>query len=76
MAVEVIDSRIEDWNIKLPDTIADNASYGGFTVGPWSSSLREADLRTVGMLINKSDSRVAEGTGAASLGHPARAVSN
>jgi 2-keto-4-pentenoate hydratase len=74
VAVEVVDSRIEDWNIKLPDTIADNASYGGFTTGPWSRSLREADLRTVGMLINKSDSRVAEGMGAASLGHPARAV--
>ena len=74
VAVEVIDSRIEDWNIKLPDTIADNASYGGFAVGPWSSSLREADLRTVGMLINKSGSLVAEGMGAASLGHPARAV--
>jgi 2-keto-4-pentenoate hydratase len=74
VAVEVVDSRIEDWNIKLPDTIADNASYGGFTTGPWSRSLREADLRTVGMLINKSGSRVAEGMGAASLGHPAEAV--
>jgi 2-keto-4-pentenoate hydratase len=74
VAVEVVDSRIEDWNIKLPDTIADNASYGGFTTGPWSRSLRETDLRTVGMLINKSGSRVAEGLGAASLGHPAEAV--
>ena len=74
VAVEVVDSRIEDWNIKLPDTIADNASYGGFTTGPWSRSLREADLRTVGMLINKSGERVAEGMGAASLGHPAEAV--
>ncbi len=74
VAVEVVDSRIEDWNIKLPDTIADNASYGAFTVGPWSRSMREADLRTIGMLINKSGSRVAEGMGAASLGHPARAV--
>ena len=73
-AVEVVDSRIEDWNIKLPDTIADDASYGAFTVGPWSRSMREADLRTIGMLINKSGSRVAEGMGAASLGHPARAV--
>jgi 2-keto-4-pentenoate hydratase len=74
VAVEVVDSRIEDWNIKLPDTIADNASYGGFTVGPWSRRLREADLRTLGMLINKSGERVAEGMGAASLGHPAEAV--
>src|ERR671933_1670063 len=74
VAVEVVDSRIEDWNIKLPDTIADNASYGGFTVGPWSRRLREADLRTLGMLINKSGERVAEGMGSASLGHPAKAV--
>lgn len=74
VAVEVVDSRIEDWNIKLPDTIADNASYGGFTTGPWSRSLREADLRTLGMLINHSGSRVAEGLGVASLGHPAEAV--
>jgi 2-keto-4-pentenoate hydratase len=74
VAVEVVDSRIEDWNIKLPDTIADNASYGAFTTGPWSRSLREVDLRTVGMLINQSGSRVAEGMGSASLGHPAEAV--
>ncbi len=74
VAVEVVDSRIEDWNIKLPDTIADNASYGAFTTGPWSRSLREADLRTLGMLINQSGARVAEGMGSASLGHPAEAV--
>ena len=74
VAVEVVDSRIEDWNIKLPDTIADNASYGGFTTGPWSHDLPETDLRTIGMLINKSGERVAEGMGAASLGHPAEAV--
>ena len=74
VAVEVVDSRIEDWRIKLVDTIADNASYGGFTVGPWSDSLREVDLRTVGMLIHQNDVPVVEGIGAAALGHPARAV--
>ena len=74
VAVEVVDSRIEDWNIKLADTIADNASYGGFTTGPWSRSLREVDLRTVGMLIHQDGSQVTEGMGAASLGHPAEAV--
>lgn len=74
VAVEVVDSRIEDWNIKLPDTIADNASYGGFTTGPWDRALKEADLRTVGMLISQNGNQVAEGMGAASLGHPAEAV--
>lgn len=74
VAVEVIDSRIEDWRIKLPDTIADNASYGAFTVGPWSRGLREVDLRTVGMLLHRNGARVVEGLGIAALEHPARAV--
>src|SRR5918998_3836294 len=40
VAVEVVDSRVEDWRIKLADTIADNSSYGALTLGPWSRSLR------------------------------------
>ena len=74
LAVEIVDSRIEDWRIKLADTIADNASYGGFVVGAWSRSLREADLRTVGMLVHHNGRPAVEGIGAAALGHPARAV--
>ena len=74
VAVEVVDSRIEDWRIKLADTIADNASYGGFTLGPWSRALKETDLRTLGMLIHQNGIPVVEGLGAAALGNPARAV--
>lgn len=74
VAVEVIDSRIEDWRIALPDTIADNASYGALTLGPWSRRLRDADLRTLGMVIHHNRVAVLEGLGAAALGHPARCV--
>jgi 2-keto-4-pentenoate hydratase len=74
VAVEVIDSRIVDWRIKLVDTIADNSSYGALTLGPWSSRLRTDDLRTLGMLIHHNGRPCVEGIGAAALGHPARAV--
>lgn len=74
VAVEVIDSRIEDWRIKLVDTIADNSSYGALTVGTWSSSLRRLDLRRVSMRIHRNGDPLVEGIGAASLGDPARAV--
>jgi 2-keto-4-pentenoate hydratase len=74
VSVEVIDSRIRDWRIALADTIADNASYGAFTLGPWSRSLRSADLRTIGMLVHHNGAPVVEGLGAAALGHPARSV--
>ena len=71
LGVEIVDSRIADWKIKFFDTIADNASYGGFTLGPWDRKLRDADLAAIGMTISQNDIPVAEGTGAAVLGGPA-----
>jgi 2-keto-4-pentenoate hydratase len=72
--IEIIDSRISDFRITLTDTIADNASYGGLTIGPWSTVLRSADLRTIGMVMHLNGVPVAQGVGAEALGHPARAV--
>jgi len=74
VSIEVVDSRIESWRIALCDTIADNASYGAFTVGPWSRSLRQSDLQTLRMVIRLNGAPMAEGVGAAALGHPAQAV--
>jgi 2-keto-4-pentenoate hydratase len=74
VSVEIVDSRIDQWRIALADTVADNASYGGFTLGPWSRALRTEDLRTLGMQITRTGTPVAEGIGAAALGHPANAV--
>jgi 2-keto-4-pentenoate hydratase len=74
MVVEIVASRIADWRIKLVDTIADNASYGGFVLGPWDSKLRTEDLRLLGMTISKNGAPVAEGVGAAAMGHPAASV--
>lgn len=74
VSVEIIDSRITDWRIQLVDTIADNASYGGMTVGPWQPALRYADLSTFGMMVRHGGSPTVEAVGAAALGHPARSV--
>jgi 2-keto-4-pentenoate hydratase len=73
-AIEIVDSRIDNWRIRLADTIADNASYGGLTLGPWSRSLRKSDLRTVGMVMSHNGRPAVFGVGAAALGHPATAV--
>jgi len=71
MGIEIVASRISDWRIKLVDTIADNASYGGFTLGPWDESMRYSDLGTLAMTIRHNGNLAAEGVGAAALGHPA-----
>lgn len=71
LGVEIVASRIADWRIKLVDTIADNASYGGFTLGPWDRGLVQADLGALAMTIHHNGVLSAEGKGAAALGHPA-----
>ncbi|MDN5697585.1 MAG: fumarylacetoacetate hydrolase family protein [Rubrobacter sp.] len=77
-AFEIVDSRIEDWRIKLPDTIADNASYGAFTTGEWDASLKKTDLRSLQMRVERggenSVETVGEGEGAAAMGDPALCV--
>lgn len=74
VSVEIVDSRIKDWKIKLADTIADNASYGGYTLGPWDNELKKHDLRTLGMILSKNNESLVQAVGAAALGNPANGV--
>ena len=73
-SLEIIDSRIRDWKIKLPDTVADNASSARIVLGGILTPLPSLDLRTVGMVLEKNGEIAATAAGAAVLGHPAQAV--
>jgi 2-keto-4-pentenoate hydratase len=72
-ALEICDSRIENWNIRITDTIADNASSGLFVLGTEKRQLNGLDLRTCGMVMEKNGEPVSFGTGAACLGNPLNA---
>lgn len=71
---EIVDSRIQDWKIKIQDTVADNASCGVFVLGDRLVDPRGVDLNTCGMVLEKNGEIVATGAGAAALGAPANAV--
>lgn len=73
-ALEIIDSRIRDWKIQLPDTIADNASSARVVLGGTGTGLDGLDLRTLGGVLRKNQEIVGTGAGGAVLGHPAIAV--
>ncbi|SDI05513.1 2-keto-4-pentenoate hydratase [Sinosporangium album] len=73
-AIEIVDSRIADWDITLVDTIADNASSGGFVLGNTPVGLRGLDLRLAGMAMTLRGKEVSTGAGAACLGHPLNAA--
>ena len=73
-ALEIIDSRIRDWKIKIQDTVADNASSGAFVLGSRLVPLTGLDLRSVGFVMTKNGQLAATGAGAAVLGNPVQSV--
>ena len=72
-ALEIVDSRIAGWNIRLVDTVADNASAAGFVLGEERVAIT-GDLGDVVMTMDRHGERVSEGRGADCLGSPLRAV--
>lgn len=73
-AIEIVDSRIADWNIKIMDTVADNASSGFYVLGSEPRSLSEIDLHLCGMVIEHLGEPISSGAGAACLGNPLNAT--
>jgi 2-oxopent-4-enoate/cis-2-oxohex-4-enoate hydratase len=73
-SIEIIDSRVKDWKIKLVDTVADNASSARFVVSSTKASLAGVDLPLVGCALRKNGQVASSGAGAACLGNPVNAV--
>lgn len=73
-AIEIVDSRIADWNISFADTVADNGSAAHFVLGREKRKLSGLDLYTCGMALEFGGKVVSVGAGAACLGHPLKAA--
>ena len=71
---EVVDSRIENWNITIVDTVADNASCGVFVISEQHTDPNILDLAKVKMAVTHNGQPSVTGVGAAVQGHPAQAV--
>jgi 2-keto-4-pentenoate hydratase len=73
-AIEIIDSRISDWRIGLADTIADNASSGGFVLGGRPTPVSGLDLSLLGCVLRRNGRIQHTGAGAAVMGSPLHAA--
>ncbi|MFK7830623.1 MAG: 2-keto-4-pentenoate hydratase [Congregibacter sp.] len=69
-AIEIVDSRVENWNITFADTVADNGSSALFVLGDEQHALNELDLYSCGMVLEVDGGVASVGAGAACLGHP------
>jgi 2-keto-4-pentenoate hydratase len=73
-AIEIVDSRIAGWRIKLADTIADLASSGAIVLGSAVTPVDGIDLRLAGVVFTRNGEVIATGAGAAALGSPLQAT--
>ena len=73
-AIELIDTRIKDWKIKLCDTIADNASSAGWVLGEARVSPKDVDIQNIDAVLTRNGEVVAKGRSDAVLGNPVTAV--
>jgi 2-keto-4-pentenoate hydratase len=73
-ALEIVDSRIADWDLTIADTVADNGSSGLFVLGEHRLTLDEFEPRDVTMRMYADEALVSEGQGTACLGDPLNAL--
>lgn len=73
-AIEVVDSRIENWKISLIDTVADNASSAAFVLGSRPVALDQLDLVNCKMVMTRAGEVVSQGVGKACLANPLNAA--
>jgi 2-keto-4-pentenoate hydratase len=73
-AIEIVGSRIADWNIKITDTVADNASASHYVLGHTPKTLDEIDVVNCKMEMTTNGEVTSSGTGALCLGSPLNAV--
>ncbi|SHK28166.1 2-keto-4-pentenoate hydratase [Pseudonocardia thermophila] len=72
--MEIVDSRIADWRIKLADTVADLASNGALAMSSRIVPLEGLDTRLIGMTLTRNGELIDTGAGAAALGDPIAVV--
>lgn len=72
VAMEIIDSRYENFKFSLSDVVADNCSSSGLVLGPWHAP--DLDVSNLGLILSFNGTARQVGSTAGILGHPLRSL--
>lgn len=75
-ALEIIDSRYQQFALDLRSTVADNSACARFVLGDRHPLKAAWDIPALGVALYQNDQLVANGSGAAVMGHPAASVAH
>ena len=73
-AIEIVGSRVENWDIRITDTIADNASASHFVLGEAQVTPDQIDFENAAMQLWRNGEVASEGVAKACMGNPLKAV--
>ncbi|HAV29039.1 MAG TPA: 2-keto-4-pentenoate hydratase [Saprospirales bacterium] len=73
-SLEIVGSRIENWNIRIADTVADNASASHYVLGHTPKMLDDIDIVNCKMNMTINGELKSSGSGKDCLGSPLNAV--
>lgn len=73
-ALEIVGSRIAGWDIRITDTVADNASSSHYVLGPSARRVNDVDMLNCGMTLSLNGEEKSSGKGRACLGSPLSAL--
>lgn len=71
---EVCDARYKSWKVTVKDTISDNAGASRFVLGSNPKRVSEANLKCIGMVIEKNGELVGSAAGAEVMGTPVNSM--
>ncbi|ROS01686.1 2-oxo-3-hexenedioate decarboxylase [Sinobacterium caligoides] len=71
-AMEIIDSRYENFKFSLQDVVADNSSSSGVVIGAWQAA--DCNIENLGMSLEFDGQAVEIGSSAAIMGNPYRSL--
>lgn len=73
-AIEIIDSRYENFSFTLPDVVADNTSASGFILGNHVVPIGDLNLGNLGITLEVNGEVAETGSSAAIYDHPVRSL--